>query len=299
VTFNGSKYISKCIDSLKNSQNLVHIIVIDNNSTDNTAKIVRENYNNVELISLPTNLGFGKANNIGLKKALHQNADYVFLLNQDAWLATNTIKVLIDIHKKYQKYAILSPVHFAGDEQYLDNNFTNYIVQSRCNGFLSDLFNDKDNMKDIYEIDFVNAAFWLLSKECLQNIGGFDPLFEHYGEDDDYVYRVKFHNYKIALCPKVYGYHARNQDVLNHKSSSLEKEKYNYLLLWLKNSSFPDIKRNDLRIKMLGKKFLRALVWKSDTISAEISAISKILKNYRKIIKHKQICEIKGTNFLE
>ena len=47
---------------------------------------------------------------------------------------------------------------------------------------------------------FVNAAAWLISKDCLSVIGGFDPLFFHYGEDENYCQRARFHNIKIGIA---------------------------------------------------------------------------------------------------
>ena len=57
-------------------------------------------------------------------------------------------------------------------------------------------------VKEVYSTDYINAAAWLLSKRTLELVGGFDPLFTLYGEDDDYLHRVRYHGLKIGLCPK-------------------------------------------------------------------------------------------------
>ena len=86
--------MDKNIQSLLNSQYPVEVIVADNDSTDNTVAIV-EQYPRVTLLKMTSNLGFGKANDIGIRQALENGADYIFLLNQDAWIFDDTILSLV------------------------------------------------------------------------------------------------------------------------------------------------------------------------------------------------------------
>ncbi len=72
VTYNGVKWINTCLNSLKESSLLIHTIVIDNGSTDGTQKIVRDTFTDVTLIQAEYNLGFGKANNIGIQEAIRK-----------------------------------------------------------------------------------------------------------------------------------------------------------------------------------------------------------------------------------
>ena len=58
-----------------------------------------------------------------------------------------------------------------------------------------------NELKEIYDINFIQAAAWLLPKKTLLDIGGFDPVFFHYGEDDNYCQRVLYHNFKIGVVP--------------------------------------------------------------------------------------------------
>ena len=60
-----------------------------------------------------------------------------------------------------------------------------------------------DRLDDVYNTHYVNAAAWLLPRKTLEMIGGFDPIFFHYGEDDNYMNRVLYHGFKIGICPKV------------------------------------------------------------------------------------------------
>jgi GT2 family glycosyltransferase len=199
VTFNGMKWIKKCLESVASSELECKIIVVDNGSADSTQKFIADNFNQVQLIQSEKNLGFGAANNIGITKAIQANADYVFLLNQDAWIEKNTIAELVKAAQQHPEYGIISPVHLNGNYTALDLKFSEYIIPQRCPFFISDIYLNKLNT--IYEIEFVNAAAWLLSSSCIKKTGFFERLFFLYGEDDNYIQRVSYHNFKIGISP--------------------------------------------------------------------------------------------------
>jgi len=205
VTYNGCKWVDKCLDSLINSTVPTKILVIDNKSTDGTPDKIRSKYPSIEVIEPGENLGFGKANNIGLARALNENADYVFLLNQDAWVETDTIEKLLSVQSS--KYAILSPVHLNGQGDALDSKFANYLLDSLTPDILSDIYLNRVSPR--YEIKFANAAAWLLNMKCVEIVGGFNPIFFMYGDDDDYIRRLKYYGFKIAVCPSAKIYHDR------------------------------------------------------------------------------------------
>ncbi|ESU20912.1 glycosyl transferase family protein [Flavobacterium cauense R2A-7] len=191
VTYNGVKWIEKCIKSLLQSNYPVDIVVVDNDSNDATLAVL-EQFPQLHLITSDSNLGFGKANNIGIEYALKNEADYVFLLNQDTWVFDNSIEELVKTAERNPEFGIVSPMHFSGDEVTLDENFKTYFGKKTA----------ELKEQNVVVVPFVNAAAWLVSRGCLEKVGGFEPLFGHYGEDRNYCNRVLFHNFKIAITEK-------------------------------------------------------------------------------------------------
>jgi GT2 family glycosyltransferase len=187
VTYNGAKWLRKCFQSLEDSTCKVEIVVVDNNSSDNSVEII-QSFPKIQLIQSAENLGFGKANNIGIQKASELNADYVFLLNQDTWVFPETISNLVEVAEMNEQFGIVSPLHYSGDEVHLDESFETYW--NRKTKSISD---------NIDEVPFVNAAAWLLSKNTIERVGYFEPLFQHYGEDRNYTDRMLFHQYKTVV----------------------------------------------------------------------------------------------------
>lgn len=208
VTYNPKQWIEKVLQSLYNSSLSVEVIIVDNGSTDGSIAFIQNNYSQVDLIQTSENLGFGKANNIGIKKAYDLGADYVFLLNQDAWIKQDTLEKLVSVAIKYPEFGIISPMHLNGSGNALDTNFTHFIAPQKTPRLVSDIY--MNSIEDtIYQTDYVNAAAWLLSCNCIKTVGGFNPSFFMYAEDDNYLQRVKYHGLKIGIYPKTEIHHDR------------------------------------------------------------------------------------------
>ena len=208
VTFNGMKWIEHCIQSVQSSSVHSDIFVIDNASTDATPDYIAEKYPAVHLYCSKKNLGFGAANNIGLQYAIDNNYDYVYLLNQDAWVKEDTFKKMISTHLKYPEYGILSPLQFQANEMHLDFNFgaiiSKWDVETKvCEDLLM------GEKKEVIPFPRIMAAHWLISRDCLINVGGFSPAFFHYGEDYNYADRAWHKHYKVGVVMDAIGIHDR------------------------------------------------------------------------------------------
>ncbi len=217
------QWIDKCLQSLLNSLYKTEIIIIDNGSKDATVLHIKQNYPAVKLIIAEKNLGFGQGNNIGLNIALQQRADYVFLLNQDAWVENDTITKLLTAHTQNPSYGILSPIHLNGAGNNFDDHFYIYLKKSAINESLLQRIKTNTCSDDIINSPFVNAAAWFISLSCLQKTGGFDPIFFHYGEDDNYAQRAVYKGYKIGILPTANICHDKERPSLTQPVSLQKK----------------------------------------------------------------------------
>lgn len=240
VTYNGMTWLEKCLASSKNYP----VVVVDNHSSDETVSFIESHYPDATLLQQTTNLGFGQANNLGISYALNQGAEYVFLLNQDAYLQEDCIERLIAVRKDNPDYGILSPIHLNGQGNKLDQNFSNYVNYNANEDFYSDFVLNK-HKRQVYAVPFVNAAGWLLSKEILKTVGGFDPLFFHYGEDDNYCQRARYHGYKIGVVPNAFLKHDR--EYRPSKQINRGSEEYFELVARKLKTRYADINQNNFR----------------------------------------------------
>lgn len=283
VIYNGMQrnWIQKCFDSIINSKIPVEIIAIDNGSTDASISFIKDNYPQVDFTVSEENLGFGKANNLGLRKALDKGGDYFFLLNQDAWVDPNTIEELTKQAEKNPEYGVISPMHLNGKGDALDYNFSLYLTPAHCKGLFSDFVINQ--VKDqLYESDFICAAAWLVTKHCLKIVGGFNPVFYHYGEDDNYVNRLKYKQLKIGVYPKVSIYHDREQ----RQGGLLKNNEFNKTKSVLLNSSNP-FNNQDLEktIKTLSIKIMIRKIFSRGEILQDMQLQKKVLVKFRQEIK--------------
>lgn len=289
VTYKGHRWYERCFLSLRESNLPIQTIVIDNASNDGTVEYIRENFPEIHLIESKDNLGFGRANNVGMRYALDHGCDYVFLLNQDAWIEPNTLEELVYMHKKYPEYGILSPMHMTADytsiNALLDDGKKNTEL-------LSDLY--CNNLKEVYEISYINAAAWLIAKKTLDNIGGFCPLFFYTGEDDDYMNRLRFHKIKMGLCPTSRIVH----DTRIRLSSSKELIKQSNIdcIEDLLDINI-DINFIKLRLKYL-KKLLKGVILLDNKIINLYLYKIKILRRKSEFIKCRNLHKIKQSNWL-
>lgn len=211
VTYNGAKWTDKCFGSLVNSSVPLKILAIDNNSSDGTPDIIHERFPDVEVIRSKINLGFGVANNIGLKKVLDENADYALLLNQDAWIEKDTINELLKaFDSKDNKWGILSPLPFDENGEKYDYLFEKFYKRSLTQPGVS-----KDKT---FELAFINAACWLIKLDVVSKLGGFHPKFHMYGEDTNYINRLHYIGEKIGVCFNSKYFHDRSSRKGTHNN---------------------------------------------------------------------------------
>ncbi|PIF43422.1 GT2 family glycosyltransferase [Chryseobacterium sp. 52] len=274
VTYNAMKWAERCFTSLRKSSVPVNCIVVDNGSVDGTQDYIKNNFPEVDLNQSETNLGFGKANNIGIEKAYKNGADFFYLMNQDAWLYEDSMEKMLEVYNSHPDKAeigIMSPIHIDGTEKYLDIFLDQYIAKNyEKTRMISDLY--FQTLKPWYEIHFVNAAHWLLPKKTIESVGGFNPYFFHYGEDDEYVNRIHFHKKKVILIPGSKVVHDGVQ--LLHK---IDFTRYEDVRIEI-NAMNPNL-ANGLQLE---KKSLKQGMLKN-LLTGNISSYKNLSKKYKKI----------------
>ena len=200
-------WIDRCLASIPEE---CSIVVVDNASKDETVSYIKDRFSTVTLLEQEENIGFGQANNLGMRWAIDQGATHVFLQNQDVYLQKGCLQTLLTTHGNHLDYGILSPVHLNGKGNLLDTGFARYVSVDKNPSFYSHFILKKE-LQAVYEVPFVNAAGWLLPVSLLQTVGGFDPIFFHYGEDDNYCQRVVYHGFKIGVVPTAFIQHDREE----------------------------------------------------------------------------------------
>ena len=205
VTYNAMKWLVHCVESLQESTVKVDIMVVDNGSTDGTRDQLAKLSFIKQVVNSDENLGFGRANNIGLQYALNNGYDYAYLINQDAWIFPDTLEKLIDVNRAHPEYGLLSPIQMQANMKHLDKDFIRFSISNEA---IEDAVLNRQ--QTLYEATGgIAAAHWLLSRACIEKVGGFSPTFYHYGEDNNYQHRLYFHGMKEGIVINAYAVHDR------------------------------------------------------------------------------------------
>ncbi len=207
VTYNAMRrsWIDLCLTSMKKSTVNVIPIVVDNGSTDGTREHVVSNHPSAIWLPQEKNLGFGQANNVGIKFALDHQADYILLLNQDATIKPDTVEQML---KVCDEKSLVSPVQLNGDGTRLDRLFK-YVLLQADNQLIDDML-VKGHVNGAYENGMYAAACWFLPATVIKKIGGFNPLFFQYSEDYNYLHRIKYHHLRVVLATRAFMCHDRD-----------------------------------------------------------------------------------------
>ena len=282
VTYNAMQWIDRCINSILDSKGIrPDIFIIDNASKDGTPEYINNYYKHKNIIfkQSTNNLGFGKANNFGLQFALDNNYQYVYLMNQDAWVYPETIANLISIHKTNPQYGIISPFQLQANEIHLDYNFGALISWGHNKGIFEDFYFDRK--KAIYPIPFIMAAHWLISRECLRKVGGFSPTFPHYGEDENYVNRALYHGFTIGVAPNAIGIHDRENRPFN-----MEKRIY---MSYIDDLFIQSNIHNPVYQSLLGILIKSLLQSKNTGSFLPLKYLYKYIQQYKQMIKNREM----------
>jgi len=248
VTYNGIKWIKECLDSVVEQSK---VVVVDNFSTDATVSFIKEHYKDVIVIEQSVNQGFGKGNNIGIKYALDNNADYILLLNQDAKLKESSLEKLKKLSEQNPDFGIISPIHCDWSGKFLESSFSRYVNYKFNKDFYSDFVIQKPK-QNLYEVPFIAAACWFLPISTFKKVGGFDPIFFHLGEDVNFAQRVIFHGLKIGVSVESFVSHDTKGRVYKH----IERfsDAYFYKLDYREKILFADINFKKWQHKLKYKK---------------------------------------------
>lgn len=207
VCYNSSYYIEPCLASIFNQVTNVRyeVVVVDNNSTDSTASIVKEKFNQVTLLLSNTNLGFAAGNNRGVEEC---NSEYILFLNPDTKLEEGSINLMYEEVRQNPK-TILVPLQL----NYDTGEFLN------C-GLGLDIFGFPVNEGGGDKFFYGDGAAILMNKHDFIDAGMFDEDLFLIQEDVDLSWKARLMGYGIKQLKSVRIYHKSGHTIDSGNGSS-------------------------------------------------------------------------------
>ena len=320
VTYNHQNFIENCLNSVL-SQDPMEVVVVDNNSHDDTVQIIQTNFPQVKLILNPNNGGYGAGLNLGVK---HSSGKYLFLVNPDTIMEENAIQELVTPLEKNDK-VITTPKILLYDGSMV--NTCGNVLHFTGLAFTRGLNSDPMEFNGVEEVPGLSGACFAIKRENYISMGGFNENFFLYMEDASFSWRASLFGFKILYIPTSVIKHDYTLNVGAQKLYFLEKGRYIILRKYLTKkerlkivpsllmteiltwgysglSGFDGIKykskavREGLRIDVVkiesdGKELLRSMEWEIPEGQLMYNSAAKALKKAANWIYKKNYERIK------
>src|SRR2546429_2885123 len=198
VNWNGKKWLKKCLDSLlEQTYKNIEIIVVDNDSNDDSVEYLKRNYPQVKVIESKENLGFAGGNNLGIKNA---KGNLVLLINNDTWVEKDFLTELVDFYNR-NKYDLVAPSEAKYDGEKRDPYITRIDPLGHPIYLEGKAYKQEQNF-------YLSGVCVLFSKDLYQTTKGLDNNFFMYFEEIDWFWRLNLLNKKSTHVDSIYIYHA-------------------------------------------------------------------------------------------
>lgn len=221
VNYNTADLLLHCLRSLQTQQSLIReIIIVDNNSHDNTVAVVREHFPSVHLIASPENLGFGRANNLAWPLC---TGELLFLLNPDTRVLPGCLSALIQYMEAHPKIGMAGTAVF--DEQQRPQATVNREYPG--GHYTGDLFSGLPG-----EIAWLLGASLVVRRHVMEQVQGFDPDYFLYGEDIDLSLRIRKAGWSLGYIPEAHIIHLEGQSERSTPYATLFEKKMQGELLF-------------------------------------------------------------------
>ena len=264
VNYNTKELTINAIESIKEHTKEIEyeIIVVDNNSSDNSSEEIKKRFPDVLLIDMPYNVGFGQGNNQALKIA---KGKYFFLLNTDTLILNNVVKIFFDWFEKNKNRDKIGAIgtYLIDENKRETHSYGNFLTLNsalkREMFFIFKKSFENLEVRDIEKkVDYVIGADLFISRSVIRNIGDFDQQFFMYFEETDLQMRMELSGYKrfIILGPEIVHLENRSIKTANLKRIFYDKSKLLYLKKYNMNCRYKVFYISYFAIKSFKNLFL-------------------------------------------
>ncbi|HKI79994.1 MAG TPA: glycosyltransferase family 2 protein [Ignavibacteriaceae bacterium] len=282
LNWNGSQDTMECLKSLNNvTYRNIEIIVVDNGSKEAELRLLEDflKGKDVTFIKNKTNLGFTGGNNVGIKKALSNKADFILILNNDTMVSPGFIEPLLSVFNKSENAGIVAPQINYYNNKKLIWSAGGKIDKMRGSGFaISDQY-ERENNKIEKSVGFVSGCCMLVKREVFEVIGIFDENYFAYVEDTDLCYRTIQDGFKIFVAGNSKIYHKVSRSTIKNLTQlPLYYVTRNRLYFAGKNLNY--LNYLVVRLYLIVTMFFKTLLWSVSGKRLNISTVIKAFSDF-------------------
>jgi GT2 family glycosyltransferase len=244
VNWNGRADTLECLESLSGLDDpYSRIVVSDNASSDQSVEAVRREYPSAIILANPENLGFAGGNNVGIRYALQQGADYVWLLNNDTIVERNALSTLVQVAESDPAIGILgSKIYYYSDRDVISFAGATIDWGKGRSPHVGRGESDRGQYDTVRDVDRVSGCSMLVRKEVCERVGLLDDDFFLYAEDVDWCVRARIAGYRCVYVPASMVFHKEAASVKGKDGKGtlfLYYNTRNFLKMIAKHHRFP------------------------------------------------------------
>jgi len=311
VSWNARDFLRDCLNSIRKSggSRVREVILVDNASTDGSPEMVAEEFPEITLVRSKENLGFARANNLGLKQA---SGSYLALINSDVVVHPGCFEQLVSFLETHPEAGLVGPKVLGNDGQ-LQRTCRRFptIWNTTCRTLALDdvfsrwpLFSGREmrhwDHNATAEVETLNGCVWMARRQAVEEVGGLDEQFFFYAEDVDWCKRFKDAGWKVVFVPEATATHFGGGSSGNASLRySIEMLRAN-LIYWRKHRGIPgeavfyvlSVIHHSLRLTLRGLNAVSTGDWGGETAFK----FKRSLVCLRWLLTGKEVGKPRGTN---
>jgi GT2 family glycosyltransferase len=207
LNYNSFEDTAECVRSVEALHYpRISVVIIDNASPNGSGILLQQTFTQHTVILSDRNGGFAAGNNIGIRYALEHNADYIFIVNDDATVTPDILNHMVGYAEKHADVGLLSArVYFPGTTELFAaaGRFNRLLCTGQNYGAIQIEKNETDHLK---YVDYACGVLWLVRSEVFRTVGLMDEKYFMYFEDLEFSLRV-LKSYKMVYIPDAVAYH--------------------------------------------------------------------------------------------
>lgn len=225
-----------CLASLARSSYPANtVIVLDNASTDGSVQAIGAAFPEVQVIALQANLGYAGNNNVGIRAALAQGADWVFVLNEDTILHERCLETLVRVGESDPSIGMVGPLVYHYDEPTVIQSAGGMLTRFWEAKHLGMNQEDRRQFTRPYRVDYVSGCALLVRRALVEQVGAIDERFFYYWEETEWCMRAARAGWQLLLVPEAKLWHKGVQRDYRPKPGVAYYNTRNRLLLMAKH----------------------------------------------------------------
>lgn len=262
LNWNNADDTLQCLDSVSHlDYGNFSVTVVDNGSTDDSARQIRQAFPEIDFLQLDENLGYAEGNNAGIRRVMRANPTYVLVLNNDTLVEPQMLTELVNVAEGSGRIALVGPMVrcWNSDSLFAAGSFVKWNEGELLHRGLFQPARDYERSGLPEPVDFIVGCGVLVRREFIEEAGVLDPLYYLNFEDVEWGVRARRLGYEVIYVPRAKMWHKVSATLGLASPANTYYMTRNALLFFWRNS--PSLRREIAVSRILARTLRTVAAW--------------------------------------